>query len=229
MYWPRVLTRCLLCILPTGLNVPAEAMQNDDSQACDSAAQAAALKYDVPPEIMLSIVRVESGRGEGKMTWPWTINSGGKGYWFETRQAAIDFADETLATGSDDIDIGCFQINLHWHPDAFGSLEDALDPIANADYAAQFLNSLFQTEGDWKSAVAAYHSRSAVQAKTYIAQIEAAYAKHILPAGEDVEPSPAEAVAQQNRFPLLQPGESSGFGSLVPRLGSGGALLAGGT
>ena len=226
MYWPKDLTGCFLCILLTGLSIPAEAMQTDESQACDSAAQTAALKYGVPPEIMLSIVRVETGRGEDKMPWPWTINSDGKGYWFETRQAAIAFADKKLAAGSDDFDIGCFQINLRWHPDAFLSLEDAFDPNANAYYAAQFLVSLFQTEGDWKSAVAAYHSRSAAQAKSYIAQIEAAYANHILPSDKDVEPSPPEADVPQNRFPLLQPGESSGFGSLVPRLISGGALLA---
>lgn len=203
-------------------------MQTDESRTCDSAAQTAALKYGVPAEIMLSIARVESGRGEGRMPWPWTINSDGKGYWFETRRAAIEFAAERLAAGSNDFDIGCFQINLRWHPEAFSSLEDALDPNANADYAAQFLTSLFQTEGDWKSAVAAYHSRSPAQAKTYIAQIEAAYANHILPSENDVAPSQPEAFAPQNRFPLLQPGESSGFGSLVPRLISGGALLAGG-
>jgi hypothetical protein len=228
MDWPKVLTRCLLCNLLTGLGSPAAAMQTDETRACDNAAQTAALKYGVPPEIMLSIVRVESGRGEGKMPWPWTINSDGKSYWFETRQAAIEFADEKLATGSNNFDIGCFQINLRWHPDAFVSLEDALDPSANADYAAQFLTSLFQTEGDWKSAVAAYHSRSAALAKTYIAQIEAAYTNHILPSDKDVEPSTSKPVVPQNHFPLLQPGEASGFGSLVPRLNSGGALLAGG-
>lgn len=170
MDWPKVLTRCLLCNLLTGLGSPAAAMQTDETRACDNAAQTAALKYGVPPEIMLSIVRVESGRGEGKMPWPWTINSDGKSYWFETRKAAIEFADEKLAAGSNNFDIGCFQINLRWHSDAFVSLEDALDPSANADYAAQFLNSLFQSEGDWKSAVAAYHSRSAELAKTYIAR-----------------------------------------------------------
>lgn len=229
MYWPKALTRCLLCILMAGPSTPAKAVQTDESQACDSAAQAAASKYGVPAEIMLSIVRVESGRGEGKIPWPWTINSDGKGYWFESRQAAIAFAAERLAAGSNDFDIGCFQINLRWHPDAFLSVEDALDPSANADYAAQFLVSLFQTEGDWKSAVAAYHSRSEAQAKTYIAQIEAAYANHIRPSDKSVEPSPSEAAAPQNSFPLLQPGESSGFGSLVPRLISGGAFLAGGS
>jgi hypothetical protein len=30
------------------------------------------------------------------------------------------------------IDIGCMQINLVHHPDAFGSLEAGFDPITNA-------------------------------------------------------------------------------------------------
>ena len=45
------------------------------------------------------------------------------------------------------IDIGCAQVNLMHHPDAFASLEQAFDPMANADYAARFLKQLHDTHG----------------------------------------------------------------------------------
>ena len=56
------------------------------------------------------------------------------------------------------IDVGCFQINLRSHPAAFSDLEQAFDPVANAQYAAKFLASLHARLGNWQDAVAAYHS-----------------------------------------------------------------------
>ena len=56
------------------------------------------------------------------------------------------------------IDVGCGQINLMHHPDAFPSLEVAFDPQANAAYAAKFLKELFARTGDWNKAAGMYHS-----------------------------------------------------------------------
>lgn len=206
-----------LCILSLFSASPTKASHDQDVPECDSAARNAARRYDVPLDIMLSIARVESGRGTRQDPWPWTINSEGKGYWFETKQDAIDFASDQLAAGSANFDIGCFQINLQWHPDAFASLEDALDPATNADYAARFLASLFQSDGDWKSAVAAYHSRSADLGQTYVALVEDAFANRLQTPTTDTVPVTSEAEPSLNRFPLLQSGETSGLGSLVPR------------
>ncbi len=44
------------------------------------------------------------------------------------------------------------------HPDAFGSLEQAFDPMANASYAGRFLTQLYQQTGTWPKAAAGYHS-----------------------------------------------------------------------
>ena len=166
---------------------------------------------------MLSIARVESGRGEHQEPWPWTINSEGRGHWFETREDAINYAAAQLDQGSVNFDIGCFQINLQWHPDAFATLDAAFDPTTNAAYAAEYLSSLFAEAGDWKAAVAAYHSRTAELGQTYVARVEAVYARQIQVAATDLAETAPEPEPTPNRFPLLQPGESSGFGSLVPR------------
>jgi hypothetical protein len=202
------------------------AMQLQDQNLCDIAARRAAQIYGVPVEILLSIARVETGRGDALAAWPWTANADGQGYWFDTHDQAIDFAETQLALGNGDFDVGCFQINLKWHPEAFESLEDAFDPIHNAIYAAQFLVELFQVEGDWKSAVTAYHSRTPDKAEAYVKRVEAAYSD-LISAPDLLLPANADASVGQkdNRFPLIRRGEYAGFGSLVPRRNADRALI----
>jgi hypothetical protein len=50
------------------------------------------------------------------------------------------------------------QVNLHHHPDAFFSLEQAFDPASNVAYAGRFLRSLFADSGAWDEAAGRYHS-----------------------------------------------------------------------
>ena len=49
------------------------------------------------------------------------------------------------AQGVRSIDIGCMQVNLMHHPNAFATLDAAFDPLANALYAARFLTELRAT------------------------------------------------------------------------------------
>lgn len=191
-----------------------------DANICDLAAQHAAQNSDVPLELLMAISRVETGRGSDGETepWPWAINQGGKGHWFNTADEAINFANDLLTQGEVNFDAGCFQINLHWHSKNFGSLEDMFDPETNAAYAAQFLTSLFQSEGGWPEAVAAYHSRSPDQAQAYLVKVETALNDlraqgAVPPAAEDVM---AAAAPHVNRFPLLQAGARGSAASLVP-------------
>ena len=66
---------------------------------------------------------------------------------FPTREAAIAEVRQLRADGMRLIDVGCMQINLHHHPNAFASLEEAFDPLSNARYAAQFLTELRSATG----------------------------------------------------------------------------------
>ncbi len=61
------------------------------------------------------------------------------------------------------------QVDLHYHPDAFASMDDAFDPEANADYAARLLVALHNGEagGSWDIAVGLYHSHSPLLAAEY--------------------------------------------------------------
>lgn len=183
---------------------------------CDRAAAQAAQATGVPLSVLMSIARVESGQtAQGQLhAWPWTVNSGGKGYFFDTLGAALDFAAAEIAAGNINFDVGCFQVNLRWHSKGFTSLENAFDPAANAAYAAQFLASLHAEMGDWPSAVAAYHSRTPEHAQRYLAKVKAVW--------EDLHKSaPQVSLAQPtspraNGFPLLQAGQGAN-GSIVPQ------------
>lgn len=194
---------------------------------CDIAAQRAAQNTGVPIAILLSIARVETGRAVGGQfaPWPWSTNVSGKGYFFDSADEAIDFADDLLANGNSNFDVGCFQINLRWHSKNFGSLQEAFDPESNAVYAAQFLTELFQSEGSWAAAVAAYHSRTPDLAQSYLQKVKATWEK-IQDVGQTEIPAEVvELTPRINRYPLLQSGQIGNTGSLVPQLGAGTILI----
>ena len=75
-----------------------------------------------------------------------------------SKAAAIAAVEASQARGIANIDVGCMQVNLLHHPQAFRNLDQAFDPAANASYAARFLASLHARTGTWPAAAAAYHS-----------------------------------------------------------------------
>jgi hypothetical protein len=128
---------------------------------CRQAIRAAARAANIPTQLMAAIAHVESGRPDGQggvHPWPWTINAEGEGHFYPTKAAAIAAAQAMQARGVRSMDVGCMQVNLMHHPNAFASLDQAFDPDANAAYAARFLNQLFAQTGDWAKATANYHS-----------------------------------------------------------------------
>ncbi len=142
---------------------PWAAMADDPPPAsCAAAGHAAEQAGGLPENILLAIGKVESGRADpatGQVTpWPWTVNADGQGRYFENKADAVAFVRLALSSGVRDVDVGCFQISLQNHPDAFATLEDAFDPAQNAAYAAAFLARLKSQTGAWESAIADYHS-----------------------------------------------------------------------
>ncbi len=130
-------------------------------QLCRQAIAAAASAAAIPPQLMAAIARVESGRpdAQGQVhPWPWTINAEGEGHYYASKAEAIAAAQVMQARGVRSMDVGCMQVNLLHHPTAFATLDQAFDPVANAVYAAHFLNQLHQASGDWARATANYHS-----------------------------------------------------------------------
>ncbi len=151
----------------------------DPVQLCRAAIQLAERSHGLPPQLLHAIGRVESGRRDPATgvfgPWPWTVNAEGEGRHFATKEEAIAHVRQLQARGVRLIDVGCLQINLHHHPNAFASLEEAFDPVANARYAARFLKELYATRRDWTWAAAHYHSQTPERAEAYRARVLAAW------------------------------------------------------
>ncbi|QFT47370.1 Transglycosylase SLT domain protein [Roseivivax sp. THAF40] len=129
---------------------------------CISEILAAQKRHKIPNNLLLGLGLQEAGtKRNGILTvWPYAVNSEGRGRIFNTRSEALEFVRSETRNGVRSIDVGCMQINLRWHPDAFRSLEEGFDPARNIDYAARFLRKLYQESGDWTLAVGNYHSRT---------------------------------------------------------------------
>ena len=198
---------------PAGLSHAAE----DPGALCDAAAQTAATESGVPADILLAITRAETGRRNNGVfrPWPWAINDNGQGYWFSNQDEALKAASDRMAVGDDNFDIGCFQINTHWHGQSFTSLADMFDPTQNARYAAAFLTELSHETGDWDKAIAAYHSRTPELAGPYLDRVTALRGLTPTPAAPGVQTA-AATPDRPNLFPLLKAGARGATGSLVP-------------
>ncbi len=154
---------------------------------CRQAIEAASRMEAIPPGLLGAIGRVESGRRDpltGMVNpWPWTINVEGTGYTYGTKAEAVAAVGAFRARGARSIDVGCMQVNLMHHPNAFASLDQALDPGANAAYAARFLRQLMDQTHDWGRAAALYHSATPELAAEYGAKVRAAWPQETALAG----------------------------------------------
>jgi hypothetical protein len=165
-----VLTTALLaCLAPAG---------HAAELSCAQAAASAEAALAIPSGLLLSIGLVESGRADlagRRSPWPWTVQAAGAGRFFANAQQAAAAVQDLRAGGVQSIDIGCFQMNLFHHPDAFPDMASGFDPLTNATAAAQFLAALRGELGSWEQAVAAYHSRTASLGSPYRDQVYAAW------------------------------------------------------
>ncbi|GAB6053463.1 hypothetical protein JCM17960_22830 [Magnetospira thiophila] len=135
---------------------------NANWQVCARQTAARERQDGVPEHLLTAISLVESGRsrdnGTATTAWPWTINAAGKGYFLPSKAAAIAKVRALREEGIESIDVGCMQVNLMYHSEAFKSLEEAFDPAANVAYAAKFLGQLKDRSQSWVEAAGDYHS-----------------------------------------------------------------------
>lgn len=193
---------------------------------CRAAIAVVEREAGMPQFLLAAIGRVESGsRGAGGRTdpYPWTINAEGKGAMFPNKAAVIAAVQNLQAGGMRSIDVGCMQINLRHHPNAFANLEEAFDPLTNVRYAARFLTELYASRQDWAKAAAAYHSQNPEFAEPYLARIQAALrAEQQNPAPPPSSTALAALAPQRTPVPASLPVVGGGIPSAMP----GGAFLS---
>jgi len=163
----------------TGLANSAQLVENT-REICTRATQRTEQARRLPAHLLGAIALAESGRWDSQrqasFAWPWTVTAEGRGRYFPSRAAAIAEVRRLRARGVRNIDVGCMQINLLHHPDAFPSLRRAFDPAANTAYAADFLVDLRDRTGSWIEAAGAYHSRTPKFNTTYKAKVSRLWA-----------------------------------------------------
>jgi len=216
----RFSSRIALLVSLTLLPLAARA---EPSQLCRSAIAVAERDSAIPAGLMQAIGRVESGRrnpASGAFgPWPWAINAEGQGRFFPSAPAAIAAVRELQARGVRVIDVGCMQINLHHHPQAFASLEEAFEPVANARYAAAFLTRLNETRRDWMLSVSHYHSQTPNLAEAYRARVLAAWPEEVARLASN-PPGPVMARMSQGAVPSLSNGGE--HARIIPMQAGGG-------
>lgn len=129
---------------------------HDKGKVCERHMQRYAGTYGIPLGILYSVGLTETGR-RGSLH-PHALNIEGKSRFAASRSEAIGIFRAARRRGAKLIDIGCMQINHHYHRQAFATLGDMFDPERNVAYAARFLRKLRLREGSWTMAVARYHA-----------------------------------------------------------------------
>jgi soluble lytic murein transglycosylase-like protein len=197
----------------------------DPATLCETAVTTAEYVGRLPPGLLGAISMTETGRVDpatGRIRpWPWTINAEGEGQFFQTRQQAITAVKALQARGVQSIDVGCLQVNLMYHPDAFASLDDAFDPRINANYATRFLNSLYAGPKDWASAIAAYHSETPNLGDAYRVLVMARWHNGdlhapVVPQGQYGDFAEAEKSSHDPAYGAFAP-RSLVYGAFAPR------------
>ena len=145
---------------------------------CETAGHEAEQAHGLPNDLLVAIGRIESGRrsAEGWVApWPWAVNAAGQGYYLNSAAEAVSLVRTLQARGIRSIDVGCFQVNLLYHPAAFATLDDAFDPVANARAAGAFLQDLRGIAAGWEDAVGRYHSADPSLGIPYMQQVLASW------------------------------------------------------
>mgnify|MGYP003573569556 FL=1 len=132
--------------------------------------------HGIPAHLLTAIARVESGSWDRQnavvRAWPWTVTSPEGDVKHPSKWAAIQAVRDLQREGVTNIDVGCMQINLHHHPQAFRTLNEAFDPARNVAYGAKVLREHYRRTEDWRMAVALYHSANPELNRPYQEKVE---------------------------------------------------------
>ena len=146
-----------------------------DSNTCKNAIAAVETAMRLPVSILQAISLAESGRWDkasrSNFAWPWTVTARGKGRFYPSKDAAIAAVRRLKAEGVRNIDVGCMQVNLMYHPKAFESLNEAFDPAANARYAGELFSKLRRANRSIMRAIAHYHSTTRERNRPYTRKV----------------------------------------------------------
>jgi len=174
----RLLLLCIAALAAPGTDTaranPAERLDNAGN-ICAIETAAMERRTGIPRHLLTAISLAESGRWNGasraNVAWPWTVTAEGRGRFFDSREEALAEVEMLITQGVRNIDVGCMQVNLHFHGGAFESLDEAFEPRANTAYAATYLKAMYQATGNWMQAAGFYHSTTPERNRPYMQKV----------------------------------------------------------
>jgi Transglycosylase SLT domain len=151
------------------------AARADPADMCIAIAVEVEQAEDIPPGLLQAVAIAESGRwqadGGFAQAWPWTVRSGPDSFYLPSKEVALGKVRELRAAGRSNIDVGCMQINLGYHGEAFASLDEAFDPVTNVAYGGRFLKQLYAQTRSWAGATGRYHNADRKLGQSYRARV----------------------------------------------------------
>jgi|GEM_PF-588755 len=124
--------------------------------------------YDIDPWLLYGVALQESRIAFGRraLPYPWTLCVRGQGLRYASYDKTLAALKGYVQRGITNVDCGAMQVNWHWHSAKLGSFARALDPYPNLQVGARILRDTYERSGNWRQAVALYHTGSAdTQAK----------------------------------------------------------------
>ncbi|HMA51176.1 MAG TPA: murein transglycosylase, partial [Magnetospirillaceae bacterium] len=122
----------LLAALLAMLCAAKPALALEDALVCGQETARQEKLQAIPDRLLHAISLVESGRWDADhratLAWPWTVMAEGEGRFLPSKDAAIAEVKKLQARGLRNIDVGCMQVNLLAHADAFATLDEAFEP-----------------------------------------------------------------------------------------------------
>lgn len=152
----------------TSSSVPAHAA---NANLCEQYMVRVSREENVPLGVLYAVGLTETGR-KGSLH-PYALNIEGKTVFAKDKEDALRAFEKARKSGKKLIDLGCMQVNHHYHGSNFSSPAEMLVPEKNIVYAAKFLKKLYDKRGSWTMAVALYHAspRNTVAQKRYICNV----------------------------------------------------------
>lgn len=174
-------TKHLIVLVALLLPTPcfAASLPFEDAYLCQNHFSFYEKNNNLPKSLLHSISLTETGIWSSthrkKVPWPWSINANGKSYILPTKDDAVKKVKALQKRGIKSIDIGCMQVNLFYHKNAFASIEQGFDPEHNIKYAAYFLRELYEKHKNWHHAIAFYHSSKPGPQSEYLKKVLSFY------------------------------------------------------
>ncbi len=156
---------------PTAVHAVSAQHIENTSEICIQETARVERTTGIPKALLGAISLAETGRWapdrQESFAWPWTVMAEGRGRYFDTKAEAVAEVYALLDQGLTNIDVGCMQINLHYHGGAFADIEQAMDPTANIAYAGRYLSNLYGAAKSWTTAAGYYHSMTPDRSNAY--------------------------------------------------------------